>query len=240
MAEEFEERDLTGASFWGVRLRDATYRDVDFTGGRMHHVLLQDVEIDGFVDRLVINGVDVTDHVNANDPWQPLRGLLQPTHVASIRQGWDELDAAWTETLAAAAELTPEQRRQRVDGEWSFLETLRHLVFAVDKWFTVPITGGRFQALGLPNSGSADFPFDGIDPAADPSEDEILAARRRMVEALDAHLNDVTDDELPRRVEVPESGTATVLQCWHVVLEEGFEHLRYARRDLATLVGGTA
>lgn len=232
MTSEFEDQDLTGASFWGVLLRNARFRDVDFTGTRTHHVFIDDVEIDGFIDGLIINGVDVTDHVNANDPWQPLRGMLRPRDVPSIRAGRAETGRWWQQTLDRAGELTDDQRRRSVDGEWSFIETLRHLVFITDKWFTAPLTGGTFQAIGIPNTGSASFPWPGIEPDVDPSYDDVLATRRTQGDMINSTLDRLTDAELEERVEVPESGRATVLNCWHALLEEEFEHLRYARRDL--------
>ena len=39
------------------------------------------------------------------------------------------------------------------DEEWSFVETLRHLVFAMDKWFTVPVVGEPFHPIGRLVSG---------------------------------------------------------------------------------------
>ena len=68
MPEEFE-GDLNGATFWGAELRGATFRDVDLTGARISHAYVVDVEIDAKVERLVVNGVDVTDYVNEHDPW---------------------------------------------------------------------------------------------------------------------------------------------------------------------------
>jgi hypothetical protein len=236
-ALEFEDQDLSGAVFWGVRLRDAMFRDVDFTGTRTHHVFLTDVQFDGFVDRLVVNGVDVTEYVNANDPWQPLRGMLQPTDAAGVRAGWAETERVWAETLAEAAALTDQQRRTRVNDEWSFIETLRHVVFAIDKWFTAPLTEGTFHAIGLPNRGSVDFPWPGLDLTADPSYEEVLAVRGRQSAAIERALTALSDDDLARQVEVLENGTVTVLDCWHVVLEEPFEHRRYALRDLAVVRG---
>ena len=235
MTQEFEDQDLTGAVFWGVRLRNATLRDVDLTGTRTHHVLIDNVEIDGFIDGLIINGVDVTDYVNANDPWQPLRSMLRPTDVESIRTAWAETEAAWTQTLDQAAALTDHQRHQSVDGEWSFIETLRHLVFVADKWFTAPLKGGTFNAIGIPNRGSADCPWPGINPAADPDYDHVLTTRHSQAETIRRTLDTLTDEQLPGNVEVPENGTVTVLDCWHTVLEEEFEHRRYALRDLARL-----
>lgn len=48
---------------WGADLHGATFRDVDLTGTWISHALVVDVEIDAIVDRVVINGVDVTDFV---------------------------------------------------------------------------------------------------------------------------------------------------------------------------------
>jgi len=81
MAELFEGRDFTDAVFWGVDLTNAKLRDVNFTGARMKNVWLVDVDIDGLVDRLVVNGVDVTEFVNQHDPWFALRGMLRPDSI---------------------------------------------------------------------------------------------------------------------------------------------------------------
>lgn len=104
MAEEFEGRDFTDAVFWGVDLTNATLRDVNFTGARMKNVWLVDVDIDGLVDRLVVNGVDVSAFVNEHDAWYPLRGMLRPTDVAGVRGALDALDAAWSATIDGLSE----------------------------------------------------------------------------------------------------------------------------------------
>lgn len=238
MTTEFEDQDLTGAVFWGVLLRNAMFRDVDFTGTRTHHVLLHDVEIDGFVDRLIVNGVDVTEYVNANDPWQPLRGMLRPTNADAVRSTWAEVRRAWGTTLADAATLTDAMLHERVDDEWSFAETLRHLVFVTDKWITVPFTGASFRPIGIPNRGSADHPWPGLDPGATPTYAEVLAERDAHAVAIEGAARDLTDSDLERVVEVPENGEATVLDCWHTLFEEEFEHRRYALRDLGRLGAG--
>ncbi|HEX2460214.1 MAG TPA: hypothetical protein VHJ58_08710 [Vicinamibacterales bacterium] len=66
---------------------------------------------------------------------------------------------------------------ESVNDEWSFVQTLRHLVFAMDKWFTAPILGAGFHPIGLPNSGSVDFPWPGLDDNLRPSVSEALAVR---------------------------------------------------------------
>ena len=235
MAEEFEFRDLSDAVFWGVDLTRATFRDVDVTGVGVSHARLVDVSVDGYVDRVTINGVDVTGYVNDHDEWYPLRALICRDDVEGMRSALDALEQTWAATLARAADLTPEQQRRRVDGEWSFVETLRHLVFAIDKWFTAPILGEGFDPMGIPNTGSREFGWPGLDVDADPPLEGVLAVRADRTARLRAFLADATADALAREVEVLENGTSPIRECVQVVFEEEFQHHRYVVRDLARL-----
>jgi hypothetical protein len=235
MGAAFEDRDLADSEFWGVDLQRSTFRDVNFTGSSMRNVWLVDVEIDGLVDRLVINGVDVTEHVRAHDPWQPLRGMLRPTDREGLVASIDAIDAAWNDTIADARALPDAQRHESVGGEWSFVQTLRHLVFGIDKWFTHPVLHGPFHPIGLPNTGSIDVPWPGIDRGADPSFDEAVDARRDRMDRIRSFLETASGDVLGSDVDVIENGRTPVFECLLVVIEEGFEHLRYARRDLTAL-----
>ncbi len=240
MAEQFEFQDLSDAEFWGADLKRATFRDVDLTGARVSHARLVDVVIDAEIDRLIVNGVDVTAYVNERDEWIALRSQIRPTDPDSMRQGWRVFVTAWGNAIERARGLTETQRHATVDGEWSFVETIRHLVFATDKWFTVPILGGAFHPIGLPNSGSAGFGWPGIDAAAGPTlEDAVIAWQDRSGRLRD-HLDDIDPADLAVDVEVLENGTSAVHDCVGVVFEEHFEHLRYATRDLDRLEGGDA
>lgn len=234
MAQEFE-GDLAGAVFWGCDLGGATFRDINFTGTRMKSVWLNDVDIDGMIDRVVINGVDVTDYVNEHDPWMPMRGMLRPDDVAGMRAAWEQMQRDWASTIEQANALTDAQRHESVNGEWSFVQTLRHLLMAMDKWFTVPLTGGEFHPFGMPNTGSIDTPFPGLDLSSDPSYEEVLAARADRAQRFAAYLADLSDADLDREVEIIENGVVPLRECVYTVLEEEFEHRRYALRDLAAL-----
>ena len=235
MAETFESRDLSDAEFWGVYLHRATFRDADFTGARISHARLVDVVIDAEIDRLVINGVDVTEFVNERDEWFALRSRVRPTGADGVRDAWATFDAAWTAAIERAQSLPDEQRHASVDGEWSFVQTLRHLVFATDKWYTVPVLGGDFHPIGLPNTGSTDFGWPGIDAEADPGFDQAVAAWKDRSRRLGEHLDGIEPAALDIDVEVLENGTSSVYDCIGVVFEEHFEHLRYATRDLDRL-----
>jgi hypothetical protein len=56
------------------------------------------------------------------------------------------------ETVTRARRLDPELLHESVDGEWSFIETLRHLVFATDSWIRRAIMGdpSPWDPLDLP------------------------------------------------------------------------------------------
>ena len=235
MGEEFEFQDLSDAVFGGVDLRRATFRDVDLLGARFSHARLVDVVIDAEIDRLVVNGVDVTAYVNERDEWFALRSQLRPTDPDSMRRGWGAFVSAWGSAIERARGLPEEQRHASVDGEWSFVETLRHLLFATDKWFTAPVLGGSFHPAGLPNSGSADFGWPGLDGAAAPTFEEAIAAWRDRAGQLGDHLDHIEPAALAVEVDVLENGTTAVHDCIGIVFEEHFEHLRYATRDLDRL-----
>ena len=153
MREEFEFQDLSDSMFWGVDLKRSTIRSVDLFGARISHSRLVGVTIDAEIGRLVVNGVDVTEFVNGRDEWFPLRSRFRPVAPVDMREGRDVFAAAWEGAIGRARELADEARHRSVDGEWSFVQTLRHLVFATDKWCTVALLGGTFRPIGLPNSG---------------------------------------------------------------------------------------
>jgi hypothetical protein len=232
MGEEFE-GDLRDAVFWGADLSGAMFRDVRLENVTISQSMLVDVNIDAFVDRVTINGVDVTEYVNEHDAWFPLRKLVQASDPDGMRAAWAALEETWAATLARAERLTEEQRHDSVNGEFSFVQTLQHLVFAIDKWFTAPILGDGFAPMGLPNTGSLEFPWPGLDRDARPTYAEVLAVRHDRAARFTAFLQTLDAAELTREVEVLENGTVTVRDCVFTVLEEEFQHHRYALRDLA-------
>ncbi len=234
MPEEFE-GDLTSAVFWGADLRGARFRDVNLTDVKISHAWLVNFEIDAFIDGLVVNGVDVTAFVNERDQWYPLRKVLHVSDPESMRTGWAALREQWAATTARAQQLPAEDMHSSVDGEWSFVQTLRHLVFAMDKWFTAPILGGQFRSDGLIDSGSVDFPWPDVDREAAPSLAEVLEARNDQATQLGDYLAAITADDLTRSVDVLENGPHLVRDCISTVFEEEFWHNRYAERDLGKL-----
>jgi hypothetical protein len=237
MPEEFE-GDLMGAVFWGADLSGASFRDVNLTNVTISHALIANVDIDAMVDNIVINGVDVTAFVNERDPWYPLRAMLRPTTPEDMRATWAAIEAEWAKTVASATALPEESLHERVDDEFSFVQTLRHLVFATDKWFTSPLLGEPFHPIGLPNTGSLDFPWPDVDYSLTPSVAEALAVRADRATRIRDYISSVAAADFTRPIEILENGTCPLQECLYTVFEEEFWHNRYALRDLAQLKAG--
>lgn len=243
--------DLRGAELVQVDLREAVLRHVDLTGARMRGVLLEGVELTGAVGGLVVNGVEVAPLVDAElDRRDPDRALvLRPDGADGLRRAWDVLERRWAATDERARGLDPELLHQRVDGEWSFTQTLRHLLFATDAWVGRALLGDPepWHPLDLPFEQLP--PVDGIprDDDARPSLDEVLALRRERWATVRRVLDDLTDerlDETTEPVTTPEGRSGwppprgfPVRQCLSIVLEEEWEHRQYAERDLDVLEG---
>ncbi|WP_218023341.1 DinB family protein [Nocardia altamirensis] len=142
---QFRERDLTGAQFERVTLRDAGFHDVDLTGAqfrgvmlkgsRMRGVELVDVEINGELQNVVVNGVDIAPLVDAElNRRMPERAKMRPHDSAGFRAAWEILERLWEGTVAHARALPESELHRSVDDEWSFVQTLRHLNFAAAAW----------------------------------------------------------------------------------------------------------
>ena len=65
--------------------------------------------------------------------------------------------------------------------------------------------------------------------------DAVLAQRAEHAARFGAFIESLDFAALPETVEIDENGNVPTVMCFHVVLEEEFEHLRYATRDLAAL-----
>ncbi len=254
MSEEFSQRDLAGAHFeWVdltdagfelVYLRGARFERVDFTGAKVRNSLLKDVDISGEVESLRLNGIDVVPLVEAElDRLHPERLKLRPVDAAGFREAWPVIEGLWAETVTRAEALDPRLLHERVSGEWSFIETLRHLVFATDAWVRRAILGdpSPWHPLDLPFDEMADI--DGVPRDRDvrPSLAEVLALRAERMSTVSTVIGTLTDEQLAGSTEpvpepgYPESRSFPVREALMVILNEEWWHRRFAERDLATL-----
>jgi DinB superfamily/Pentapeptide repeats (8 copies) len=235
--------DLEGAQFVDANLRGARFRRADLSGVVMRAMNVRGADIDAprLFDGesfLLVNGVDVIPLVEAElDRRFPGRAGRRAADPDGLRAAWAALERTWAATLERAAAMPAGTVDVAVDGEWSFAQTLRHLVMATDTWLGRAILGIEqpYHPIGEPN---AEYETDGYDMSVfatvTPSYADVLEVRAGRVAMVRDFLATVTSDDLaaarknPWAPEYPE----TVLSCLHVILREEWEHHRYAVRDL--------
>jgi hypothetical protein len=243
----FERVDLTGAEFRTVDLSHARFRGVDLREVVMTGVELCDVRIDGEFQNLVLNGVDVAPLVEAElDRREPDRARMRPTDPAGFREAWDIVERLWDGTVERAHGFDPGLLHESVDGEWSFIETLRHLVFATDAWVRRAILGdpAPWDALDLPWDEMPDTPGTPRDREVRPSLDEVLALRRDRMQTVRTVIEGLTEESLAAHTKPvegpgwPPPESFEVRECLLIVLNEEWHHRKFAERDLDALERG--
>ena len=65
MTRFVQQPDYEGAEFIDLSMASATFREVDLSGARMHGVLLSNADIDGAIDGMRVNGVEVMPLIEA-------------------------------------------------------------------------------------------------------------------------------------------------------------------------------
>lgn len=227
--------DLQGAKFVDADLRGARFLGSDLSGVVMRGVDVQRVEVDSpwLFDGdtfFRVNGVDVLPFVEAElNRRFPGRSQQRAGDPEGLRAAWEAVQRTWATTLERAAAMPAGTVDVSVDEEWSFAQTLRHLVHATDTWLGKGILelDQPFHPLGLKHDadGSA---------APTPSYGEVLEARADRVAMVRDLIAGVTAEELAAARKNPHNPehTQTVLSCLHVIIEEEWEHHRYAVRDL--------
>ena len=229
---EFVDADLTGARFVGADLSGVVMRGVQVDGAEIDAPWLLS---DG--GSLLVNGVDVAPYVEAElNRRFPGRAEQRASDPDGLRQAWAALERTWAATLSRVEAMPEGTVEVSVDGEWSFAQTLRHLVRATDTWLGRGVLelDQPFHPLGLLDAATAADGKDAPEPVPDPSYAEVLAARADRVAMVRDLLATVTPEELATARRNPHKPTypETTLSCLHTILEEEWEHHRYSVRDL--------
>lgn len=238
---DFVSQDLRGSTFREVDLRDSRFREVWFGNVVMRGVALIDVDIDGEVSGVRINGVDVVPLVEAElDRRMPDRVKMRPTQADGFREAWDVVERLWAGTVDRARSFRPEQLDESVDGEWSFNQTLRHLAYATDCWVNRVLLGDPlpFHRLDQPFDGAEPHPDVPLELDARPPLEEVLALRADRMATVRRVLDELTDERLAEHTQPvdgpawPPGDTYPVSQALLTVLNEEWQHRLYAERDL--------
>jgi len=240
----FERTDLGGAEFHDVDLSGARFAGIDFSGAVLRGVELVNVSIYGELLNVTVNGVEIAPLVDAElNRRYPDRAKMRPADPAGFREAWGLLERLWGQTVERARRLPAELLHESVDGEWSFIETLRHLAFATDAWIRRVILGdpSPWDPLDLPWDEMPDTPGVPRDRDVRPSLDAVLKLRRDRMSTVRRVIEDLTDASLNAHTEPveapgwPRPRSYPVRECLLVILNEEWEHRLYAERDLAAL-----
>ncbi|QGG40749.1 DinB family protein [Aeromicrobium yanjiei] len=230
-------------------LQGAELRECNLNRTRMIGVQMQGAVIDGLVTDLVVNGVEVTQYVEAElDRRHPVRLLLRSDDVADLRRGWQQLGTDWAATVARMRQ-SPGIEHESVNDEWSAVQTLRHLVFVHDSWFRRCCLGSTdlFTPMGLGIDSVPDREEQGLDPSVEPTLDEVLAVRDEQAAELERWLDSVTSEQLREPAPIPDNDMwppyargRSLRQCLGTVLGEELQHHRFCVRDLDLIEGSAA
>jgi hypothetical protein len=193
----FDDEDLT----------DAEFRECDLSRARLVGVVMQDVEIDGLVTNLVVNGVEVMSYVEAEldrrhpvaaaDPFRgagrPARGLA----TAAAGLGHDYR----ARPVHARGQRASRRRRRVVDGRDHASPRLRTrlVVPALRTRADRAVHGdGTGISVGAGSGGA------GLDRSARPGLDEVFTVRDRQASEIEAWLAEVTPEQLAKTAPVPD------------------------------------
>ena len=241
IADRLRSARLRGGDLRGLEIRDCLVDDL-----RIVDSLGASVSVSGALASVVVEGVDVTEHVrDVLDERHPGRREARDAMTPEeFRRAWEIIQMRWSALLETVREGPADRARASVDGEWSLVETLRHLRFAADAWLGTAVLAepAAHHRWGLPADGTPQEFADrlGLELTAEPGLDEVLEVRASRLATFRSELDALTEDELDRVCAgTPGPGYPEreylVRDCLRVVLTEEVEHLRYALRDLSVL-----
>src|SRR5262245_35247186 len=230
---EFVGANLTGARFLRSGLSGVVMRGVDIAGAEIESPWIFENDT-----VLLVNGVDVVPLVDAElNRRFPGRADRRAQDPDGLRIAWAALERTWAATLERVEAMPAASVDVSIAGEWSFAETLRHLIMATDTWLGRAILEIErpYHPMGLVDTGTASDGMDmSIFSTATPSYADVLEARAGRVAMVRDFIATATPDALAETRKNPHAPeyAETVLSCLHTILEEEWEHHRYAVRDL--------
>jgi DinB superfamily len=159
-------------------------------------------------------------------------GLLAD-ECSGLVVAWNKVETFWSKTIEEASRLPSEQLDTRVSGEWSLIETLRHLIFVTDAWVSDAVLemASPYDPIGLPPHFVESVEGLGIDLDLRPSLEQVLVSRGQRVARVREAIRETPDSGLDRPL-ARLAGQFTVLGAFQNVIFEEWAHHYYATRDL--------
>jgi hypothetical protein len=231
----FESVDLGGAQFRAVNFSDTRLRAVAMRGVVMRGVELVDTDINGEIQNVTINGVDIGPLVDIRTA--PRCGRRTPKDSAT--RGRRSSDCG-TAPSSVHARSIPNFCTNRWAANGRSSRRCATSCSPLTRGSVARCSATRRQ-LDLPWDEMPDTPGVPRDRDARPSLDEVLELRRDRIatvrdvigaltdESLLAHTKPVDAPRWPAPVSFP------VRQCLSCILNEEWEHRLYAERDLDAL-----
>ena len=184
---------------------------------------------------------DWTPDLQLADFPEELKALLVED-VSELRDSFETVQALWATTIERARTLPEAKLHESVDGEWSFVRTLRHVIYAIDTWVGRMIRDDArpFHPWGQPFSEYTDATEDlGLDLEAEPSLDEVLIVHAERVQGVRDLLAGYSNTDLDQVCTPDDTAHPTephsIRICLWTVIEEGWWHNGFANRDLDAL-----
>ena len=231
-------KDVRDINFEGARLRNVNLHNAHVTGAWM-----EGARIDGDFEGLLMNGVEVAPLIEAEiERTHPVLKQLRTLRTADdLRANLETAFGIWDELIARASALDESVVHERVDEEWSFSETVRHLVYATDAWFRHGVLDlpQPYHAIAVSHSEATGHD-PGIDLDAKPTFAEVVAVWRENQAEMRNFASGLRDDDLKREQEPTASaghpyGKHSIRTCFWVINNEAYWHSTYAARDLDAL-----
>jgi hypothetical protein len=227
MTQRIENQDWSGARF----------NNIDFTGAKIVEGNFDGADFNGYVGTLKVNGIHVWPLIDAElNRRHPERAKLRPSDPEGCREALAIIEGQLDQTWKRARALTEDQRNERVDEEWSVVETTRHLVLVIDAWLGKNIKGEEdpYHPIALPPTSMPRKPPDtSIDPDAHPAFEEALDVWDGRLGSLREFVDSITPEELERPIDNPYD--PNVRAALWVIFEELWAHNQFMNRDMSVL-----
>jgi hypothetical protein len=179
------------------------------------------------------------DEIRFRGPPPPAPPPIVPVaSVDAARSSATETAAGLEATMARAASFSDEEVHRSVNGEWSAVDSLRHVVLIVDLWLSKVVLGEQdpFHPMALPPTFMPPkLPGTSIDPDARPTLGEACDVVRDRLAAVRSYVDTLTADDLGRPVQ---AHAKTVGGALSVLFGELAAHDRFVNRDLDIIEAG--